>query len=105
MLVPVTSKTLLTGCSSCNERGEVQLVCPCGDTFSPQRGMVEQHYDEKHAEEGCCPWKSRGCTNCAQVRPRQLLQLQIELTQTALRTSRHIFATSIASLTSHAPFV
>jgi hypothetical protein len=78
------------GCSSCNERGEVLLVCPCGDTFSPQRGTVEQHYDEKHAEEGCCPWKSRGCTNCAQVKPRSLLRLKFELTRNVQDIKAHI---------------
>jgi hypothetical protein len=44
------------------------LLCPCGDTFSSQRGAADQHYDEKHAKSGQgCPWKIQGCDNAAQV--------------------------------------
>jgi hypothetical protein len=54
-------------CSRYNERGESLLVCPCGDTFSLQRGGVEDHYDKKHVVDEGCPWRVRGCTNRAQV--------------------------------------
>jgi hypothetical protein len=107
----VASVHLLSTCSgnspntifSYNERGSVLLVCPCGDTFSLQRGAVERHYDEKHAVEGRCPWHIRGCTASVKARRCYLLLIRVELTRSALRTSRHISATSIALRASPAP--
>jgi hypothetical protein len=66
-------------CSRRNEQGESLLLCPCGDAFSLQRGAVEHHYDKKHAVDEGCPWRSRGCTNYAQVSVRSsYAQIQID---------------------------